>query len=111
MPGLWRGGAPTCYGRAAVPSVVREISLPPDVSRLARSLSSAPGLAVLQASPRGAASAGDARFSFVACDPIERSHAWVPPLGDAARRWAGFPAAPRWIGVLPYEAARALERP
>ena len=94
-----------------MPHVVREIPHPPDVSRLARALAAAPGLAVLQSGGLGGSPAGDARFSFVACDPVERSHAWVPPEGERARGWGGFPAAPRWIGVVPYEAARGIERP
>jgi anthranilate/para-aminobenzoate synthase component I len=53
----------------------------------------------------------DAAASFVACDPVDATDAWVPPEGEPARGWAGRAAAPRWIGVVPYEATRALERP
>jgi anthranilate/para-aminobenzoate synthase component I len=58
----------------------------------------------------GALAADDARFSFLACDPVEQSEAWVPPGGDPAVGWSGFAAGPRWVGVIPYEAARDLER-
>src|SRR5262245_30831133 len=68
-----------------------------------------PGIAVLTSSPLGALRGDDARASFVACDPVESSNVWVPPGADAPG-WAGLPAAPRWIGAIPYEAARALER-
>jgi anthranilate/para-aminobenzoate synthase component I len=96
-----------------VTAVLRELPLPPDVDALARALrgADAPGLAVLRADPRGALGGADARFSFVAGDPVERSDAWIPPLGTASPGWAGFPAAPRWIGMIPYEAGRGLERP
>ena len=55
----------------------------------------------------------DARYSFVACDPIEASEDLVPadpsmPMGPT---WNGARAAPRWIGVAPYEAIRGAERP
>jgi anthranilate/para-aminobenzoate synthase component I len=90
--------------------VVREITLVPDVLRLARALAGEPGLAVLATSPRGALGADEARFSFIACDPVERAEAWVPPRGPDARGWAGHAAAPRWIGVVPYEAGRGHER-
>jgi anthranilate/para-aminobenzoate synthase component I len=95
--------------------VLREIATisPPGrgTLALARPLVGRPGLAVLASDGRGALSPDDARFTFVACDPVETSEAWVPPPGAFARGWAGFPAAPRWIGAIPYEAARDLERP
>lgn len=51
--------------------------------------------------------------SFVACDPTDESGALDPepelPLDPSLGTWGG---APRWVGVLPYEAERArLERP
>jgi anthranilate/para-aminobenzoate synthase component I len=96
-----------------VSPVVREIAAKPDVAALARALreSGAPGLAVLRSDRRGAMREDDAAASFVACDPIDATDAWVPPESDPARGWAGRPAGPRWIGVVPYEATRALERP
>ena len=61
---------------------------------------------------------GERGRSFVACDPVETSSLWLPPANGAART-AGAPtergldtrlAAPRWIGAIPYECARSLER-
>ena len=94
-----------------MPSVILELSLPPDVASLAASLRGATGLAVLRSDARSAVHPGDARFSFLACEPVERSHAWAPGSASPSRGWSGFRAAPRWIGVLPYEASRDLERP
>jgi anthranilate/para-aminobenzoate synthase component I len=89
---------------------VREISAQPDVLALARRVADRPGLAILASDRRGALRDEDARFGFVACDPIDGSDAWVPDAGDAAHGWAGLPAGPRWIGAIPYEAGRGLER-
>jgi anthranilate/para-aminobenzoate synthase component I len=95
-----------------VEAVVREIAAPADVPALARALHGAPGLAVLRSDARGALRATDAATSFLACEPVERSSAWVPPSGtEGAQGWSGRPAGPRWIGLVPYEATRALERP
>jgi anthranilate/para-aminobenzoate synthase component I len=55
--------------------------------------------------------ADDAAASFVACDPVDASDVWVPPESEPARGWAGHAAAPRWVGVVPYEATRGIERP
>jgi anthranilate/para-aminobenzoate synthase component I len=90
--------------------VVREIAAPPDPFALARRLRGAAGLAVLTSSGLGALRPDDARSSFVACDPVEASDAWVPGGAEDVRGWAGLPAAPRWIGAIPYEAGRSVER-
>jgi anthranilate/para-aminobenzoate synthase component I len=47
--------------------------------------------------------------TYVACDPAETSHALdpEPSLALAARAHGEIP---RWIGLLPYEARRSLER-
>jgi anthranilate/para-aminobenzoate synthase component I len=87
-------------------AVVRRLRLPPDPLALARALAGRPGLAVLASRPAGALGPDDARFSFVASDPVEISHDLAPPGGDDA---LGGPA-PRWIGVIPYEGLRGLER-
>ena len=92
-------------------SVVREVALRPNVEGLARSLRGAPGLVVLRSDPRGAIRPGDAAASFLACEPVESSDAWVPAERSEARGWSGRPAGPRWVGVVPYEATRAIERP
>ncbi len=71
---------------------------------------------MLASRTEGAPRREDARFSFVACDPVEACHDLVPPYPDlplggrAAPGWNGAPAAPRWIGVIPYEALRVQER-
>jgi anthranilate/para-aminobenzoate synthase component I len=87
--------------------VVRIVRLPPDPLALARALADRPGLAVLVSRPQGAPRPEDARWSFVACEPVEASDDLVPPpAGDDPH---GGPA-PRWIGVIPYEGLRGGER-
>ncbi|HEY3817119.1 MAG TPA: anthranilate synthase component I family protein [Polyangiaceae bacterium] len=87
--------------------VVRIVRLPPDPLALARAVADRPGLAVLVSRPQGAPRPEDARWSFVACEPVESSDDLVPPpAGEGAH---GGPA-PRWIGVIPYEALRETER-
>jgi anthranilate/para-aminobenzoate synthase component I len=94
-----------------VESVVREVALRPNVEGLARSLRGAPGLVVLWSDPRGAIRPGDAAASFLACEPVEESEeAWVPPDRAEVRGWSGHAAGPRWVGLVPYEATRAIER-
>jgi anthranilate/para-aminobenzoate synthase component I len=97
-----------------VRGVVREIAAPADIEALARALGGAPGVAVLRSDGRGALREHDAATSFVACDPVERwsgGDAWVPAQArEPTRAWNGRAAAPRWIGLVPYEATRAIER-
>ncbi|HEY2365523.1 MAG TPA: anthranilate synthase component I family protein [Polyangiaceae bacterium] len=76
----------------------RLVPLPPDPIALARALAGRKGLAVLASSPVGALRDEDVRESFVACEPVETSDDLVPPRD-------GF-----WIGVIPYEALRGIER-
>src|SRR4249920_2012074 len=78
--------------------VRRLVPLPPDPIALARALSGRGGLAVLASSPVGALRDDDVRESFVACEPVETSDDLVPP-------GRGF-----WIGAIPYEALRNIER-
>ncbi|CAN5578817.1 hypothetical protein BH09MYX1_BH09MYX1_40890 [soil metagenome] len=87
-----------------------ETSLAPDVVAIARRLRARPGLAVLRSDPRGALWPSDAASSFVASDPVEVVEAIAPPNGVVVPGWAGRAAAPRWIGYVPYEAFRSLER-
>jgi anthranilate/para-aminobenzoate synthase component I len=91
-------------------SAVRILRRPPDPIALARSLDGRPGLAVLASRPHGAPRAEDARWSFVACDPIESSEELVPPAVAMARDVPSAAPAPLWIGVVPYEALRGAER-
>jgi len=88
-------------------SVVRLLSVAPDPLRIARALADRPGLALLASRPQGAPGPEDARWSFVACEPVEASDELVPP----GREEEGPAFGPRWIGVVPYEALRELERP
>jgi anthranilate/para-aminobenzoate synthase component I len=99
---------------------IRAARVPADPNAIARTLAAArrPGLAVLVSRPQGATRRADARFSFVACDPVDESDDLVPPAfagpdprGGSGAGYGGAPAAPRWIGVIPYEALRGLERP
>jgi anthranilate/para-aminobenzoate synthase component I len=91
--------------------VVVELPEAWDVRAAGRALEGRPGLVVLASDARGALRPDDARASFVACDPVAASHDLLPPAGERAVGWNGAPAAPRWVGVVPYEAARAIERP
>ncbi len=87
----------------------RQVPAPPDVLALAARLGSsgAPGLAVLASQGRR----HGAGWSFVAIDPDRRS-ARLDPLADddLPATDDGWSHVPRWIGVVPYEARRSLER-
>jgi anthranilate/para-aminobenzoate synthase component I len=50
--------------------------------------------------------------SFVAVEPVESSVAWLPPgcIEMPAVSLDTRVTVPRWIGVIPYECARGLER-
>ena len=95
--------------------VARQLSLAPDPLAIAARLrdTGADRIALLHASDRtpGAFS----RYSFVACDPDRESRALDPLVDDAdfprAAAMGAFRCVPRWIGVLPYDAFRHLERP
>jgi anthranilate/para-aminobenzoate synthase component I len=106
--------------------LARQLALPPDPCALARRFQEAGArhLAVLHASERlqgrpGAAlvaPGGDPldRWSFVAAEPDLRSER-LDPLADdpdvaADLVPAGLRHFPRWIGALPYEHRRDLER-
>lgn len=92
-------------------AVVIRVDLPADPMALARALSDRAGVTVLASSSRGGANPEDARASFVACDPTHASDALVPEVDTVTHGWGGLPAAPRWVGVIPYEHLRSLERP
>lgn len=82
------------------------IDIAPDPFAIARRLAQRPGLAVLSSNeshPRYG------RCSFVACEPVGESLA-LDPLEGATRSASAEPV-PRFIGVLPFEAFRSLERP
>lgn len=71
-------------------------------------------LAARVAGRRGAVLLWDATGSgpsWLACEPIDRSEALCPEPGLALDPGSGELArAPRWIGILPYECRRSLER-
>lgn len=94
--------------------VAREIPIAPDPLALAARLRAegAACVALLLAADR---TGPFGRFSYVACDP-DRATACLDPLDDdpelpSVGATGPLGAAPRWIGVVPYEARRALERP
>jgi anthranilate/para-aminobenzoate synthase component I len=85
--------------------VARELPLPPRPLALARRLRNVSRLAVLWSA------AGDGP-SFVAPDPIAESDALDPEPELVARVGPGeLERVPRWVGFIPYEALRDLERP
>jgi anthranilate/para-aminobenzoate synthase component I len=86
------------------------------VGFFARALRGREGLSIL-ASGRGGMRADDERTSLIAVDPVDVSNAIVPDGASSpaaspehAGGYAGRAAGPRWIGVVPYEAFRGLER-
>ncbi|MEZ4294683.1 MAG: anthranilate synthase component I family protein [Polyangiaceae bacterium] len=89
----------------------RLVPVAPDPVALARGLSARGHRHVALLRAADPTSPTWSRFSYVAADPDAESDRLdpfapspLPPASDLAR-------APRWIGVLPYEARRSLERP
>ncbi|MBK9263519.1 MAG: anthranilate synthase component I family protein [Polyangiaceae bacterium] len=95
--------------------VGRHLPLAPDPLAIAARLreSGADRIALLHASDR--TPGAYTRYSFIACDPDRESRALDPLIDDPdlTRVFAtgAFRSIPRWIGVLPYDAFRHLERP
>jgi para-aminobenzoate synthetase component 1 len=84
---------------------IAALDVPADPFAVARALSDAPGLALLHAAGDGA------QPSFVAADPVEVCTSWLPPMAAASTEANDTRGGvPRWIGVIPYECARSLER-
>jgi len=83
----------------------RELPLPPEPLSIARRLWDEPELALLWTASGGR--------SFIAVQPIERTRSLDPEPALSLDPGASLLArAPRWIGLLPYEALRGgLERP
>ncbi|HTQ05663.1 MAG TPA: anthranilate synthase component I family protein [Polyangiaceae bacterium] len=80
---------------------VLTIDAAPDAWAVARALAERPGLAFVL---------GDGgRTAYVACDPSASTRALDPEPGHACAA-RPFGEIPRWIGLLPYEARRTLER-
>ncbi len=92
-------------------AAIRVIRAPADPLVLARALADRPGLAVLASRPAAAPRPDDARFSFVASDPVDASDALSPSGVGVGLAEEGGAAEPSWIGVVPYEGLRSLERP
>jgi len=88
-----------------MPLCRKSLDLHADPLAVARALADRPGLSLLWSARGGGP-------SYVASDPIDEVSALDPEPSlelDPALGAAG--RAPRWIGVLPYEACRSLERP
>jgi anthranilate/para-aminobenzoate synthase component I len=87
------------------PLIARLVEVAPDPRRIAEALGDRPGTVLLWSASGGGP-------SYVACDPSrsvrgldpERDLALDPSCGELL-------TFPRWIGLMPYEARRALERP
>ncbi|MCA9633715.1 MAG: anthranilate synthase component I family protein [Myxococcales bacterium] len=87
-----------------MPLVVRHTDLIPDVATLARSLGTARGAQVLW-------SADGVGPSYLCCEPVEQVTALDPEPALPLDPRLGAPGqVPRWVGVLPYECRRDLER-
>ena len=80
----------------------RPLKLPADPLLLAQRLAGRPYLSLLWAK--------NASVAYLACDPVDHRHALdpEPELVLAARTSAH--TVPRWVGLLPYESRRGLER-
>ncbi|MBX3181384.1 MAG: anthranilate synthase component I family protein [Polyangiaceae bacterium] len=86
------------------PLFVRRLAVPPELPRLLAAFEGAPLPQVLW-------SADGSGPSYLMAEPIAEASELDPepalPLGSPLREHA---EVPRWVGVLPYEACRALER-
>ena len=88
-----------------MPPVARQLDVPADAVELARRLSDRAGVALLTEGFGGGR-------AFVACDPSAQAELLDPEPGLGLDPDAGpLGTLPRWIGVLPYECRRSLERP
>ena len=87
-----------------MPPVARIVALPPQPLELGRRVAHRPGSVVL-----GPAFGNGA--CFVACDPVESRGDLDPEPTLGLDRDAGpLGRVPRWVGLLPYESRRGLER-
>lgn len=79
------------------------LDIPPEPLAIARALSREPGFAFLWDGPGGRAT--------IACCPLQQSPELDPEPSLGENPDLGpLGAAPRWIGLLPYESRRSLER-
>lgn len=82
----------------------RLVDIPADPLGIARALSREPGFVFLWDAVGGT--------STIACHPVEQSGELDPePSLPNDPELGPLGAAPRWIGLLPYESRRGLERP
>jgi para-aminobenzoate synthetase component 1 len=103
-------------GAVAMPLRAIVVDIAPDPVAIAQRLEGRSGFAFLH----GASDGETGRRSFLAVDPVERSTGWLPPddaIAGTKRSASADPIAPdtrrdvpRWIGAIPYECARGLER-
>lgn len=78
------------------------LELPPRPIELARRLAGRDGVSLLWAQ--------GGRVAYLACDPLERSQALDPDPELVLGSRTPLHAVPRWMGLLPYECRRDLER-
>lgn len=102
-----------CYRRAVL--AARSVPVAPDPIALARGLVARGHQHVALLHSAGAARPGWDACAYLAADPDDATSALDPhasgspdPLVSQAH---SFARAPRWIGVIPYEARREQERP
>jgi anthranilate/para-aminobenzoate synthase component I len=81
--------------------VSRRLAVPADAFAVARALADRDSLALV--------AADGGRTMYVACDPTHVSRS-IDPEPELEQSHAEFGEIPRWIGLLPYEARRTLER-
>ena len=80
------------------------LDLQPNAPLLARRIADRPGAAWLWSN-------GSNPVSYLFCDPIAETDALDPePSLRFVRDCEGLNSLPRWLGLLPYEAFRAIER-
>ncbi|MEI9950903.1 MAG: anthranilate synthase component I family protein [Pseudomonadota bacterium] len=78
------------------------LALPAEPLLLARRLADRPYLSLFWAK--------NGSVAYLTCDPVEHSHALDPEPGFGLSTSTPEQAVPRWVGLLPYECRRDLER-
>ena len=79
-----------------------KLDLLPDAVALARRLTARDYVSLLWAK--------NGTLAYLACDPVEHSEALDPEPRLSLSRGTPWEAVPRWVGLLPYESRRDLER-
>jgi anthranilate/para-aminobenzoate synthase component I len=80
----------------------QQLALPAEPLLLARRLSNRPYLSLFYSE--------NGQVAYLTCDPVEHSHSLDPEPALQLDASAAEPAVPRWVGLLPYECRRDLER-